>query len=75
MSDNKQQKNISKQYLELIKTYLNDRLFRVKQQNKYSKLIEVNAGVPLGCVLGPVLYLLNTSDILKLQQTAIGTCS
>jgi hypothetical protein len=50
-------------YFLLLKSYLNNRHFRVKVDNKYSDLLPVQAEVPQGSVLGPQLYLLYTSDL------------
>jgi hypothetical protein len=48
-------------YFVLLKSYLTNRHFRVKVDNEYSAL-PIHAGVPQGSVLGPLLYLLYTSD-------------
>jgi hypothetical protein len=50
-------------YSQLLKSYLTDRYFRVKQGEEYSELKLIKAGVPQGSVLGPVLYFVYTSDI------------
>lgn len=47
----------------ILESYLLDRFFRIKQGESYSTLSNVQAGVPQGSVLGPVLYLLYTSDM------------
>ena len=50
-------------YVNIIKSYLEDRYFQIKQEEAYSKLKKMNAGVSEGSVLGPLLYLLYTSDL------------
>ena len=46
----------------MFKSYVSDRLFRVRQGETYSDLKDIRAGVPQGSVLGPILYLLFTCD-------------
>ena len=58
---------------DLLKSYLTDRYFRVKQVEEYSKLKPIKAGVPQGSVLGPVLYLIYTSDIPQPAGTTVAT--
>jgi len=47
----------------ILRSYLEDRLFFVKEQEAMSKFYEVKAGVPQGSVLGPMLYSLYTADL------------
>jgi len=47
----------------ILKSYLSDRYFQVKLQEELTPLFPINAGVPQGSVLGPILYLLYTSDL------------
>jgi hypothetical protein len=61
------------QYTNILESYLSGRYFRVKQEESYSELKEIRAGVPQGSVLGPVLYLMYTSDLPELQNNTIAT--
>lgn len=61
------------QYCLLLESYLTERFFWVKQENAYSELKEIKAGVPQGSVLGPVLYLLYTSDLPTPPDNTIAT--
>ena len=64
---------LPKQYTEILESYLTERFFRIKQGDAYSELKEIKAGVPQGSVLGPVLYLLYTSDFPKLECSIVAT--
>jgi hypothetical protein len=55
------------EYSQILKSYLSERYIRVKQEDEYSG--PINAGVPQGSVLGPVLYLIYTSDIPQPEGT------
>jgi hypothetical protein len=58
---------------QILQSYITDRYFRIKQEEAYSELKEIKAGVPQGSVLGPVLYLLYTCDIPTLENDTIAT--
>jgi hypothetical protein len=45
---------LPKQYAQILKSYITERHFRIKQE-AYSDLKDIKAGVPQGSVLGPVL--------------------
>lgn len=64
---------LPKQYAEILESYLNKRFFRIKQEDSYSELKEIKAGVPQGSVLGPILYLLYTSDLPVLENNTVAT--
>lgn len=57
----------------LIKSYLSQRHFYVKHGEDRSKLHAIEAGVPQGSVMGPVLYLIYTSDLPTLDDVLVGT--
>ena len=49
---------------DLIKSYLGNRLQKVKLNNATSHLESVNVGVSQGTILGPLLFLLYINDLL-----------
>ena len=57
-------KILPKQFCEVIKSYLEERFFRIKYEDAFSELKEIKAGVPQGSILSPLLYLIFTSDLL-----------
>jgi hypothetical protein len=60
-------------YFNLFKSYLNDRQFRTAVNGVVSKIFPIKSGVPQGSILGPLFYLLYTSDIPTTAETTIGT--
>lgn len=54
-------------------SYLTNRSFQTKIGNDVSQIEQINAGVPQGSVLGPMLYLLFTSDLPTSNDTMIST--
>ena len=56
-------------FCQIIKSFLEDRYFRVRINQSYSELTPIKAGVPRGSVLGPTLYTLFTRDIPKDENT------
>lgn len=66
-------KLLPKSYSNFLKSYLENRSFRVRCEDSHSTIRSISAGVPQGSVLGPTLYLLYTADIPKCKDTKIAT--
>lgn len=60
-------------HYQILKSYLTDRYFTVKFQNKVTKPYPILAGVPQGSVLGLVLYQIYTSNIPTSDRTVTAT--
>ena len=60
-------------YYNLLKSYLQDRHFVVKFNNKTSSRFPIHSGVPQGSMLGPLLYTLYTSDLPTSRRTTLST--
>ncbi|KAH8281226.1 hypothetical protein KR044_013471, partial [Drosophila immigrans] len=50
-------------YYGLLRSYIEEREFKVNERDTYSNNYTMRAGVPQGSVLGPLLYSLYTADI------------
>lgn len=57
----------------ILKSYLQNRYFLVKEHEAMSELHEISSGVPQGSVLGPILYLLYTADLPMTRGTTMAT--
>lgn len=62
-------------YYLFLKSYVQNRKFYVKINNSESPIHDVNAGVPQGSVLGPILYSAYTSDMPIPTGPHITTCT
>lgn len=60
-------------YYKIIASYLHDRHFLVKFHEEQTTLTPITSGVPQGSVLGPIFYLLYTSDLPTHPRTKIST--
>jgi len=60
-------------YFNLLKSYLNERQFETKFNGETSSHFHIHSGVSQGSTLGPLLYVLYTSDLPTSRDTTLGT--
>jgi hypothetical protein len=65
----KTKKNLPHEYYKILKSYLDERFFQVKLKEAITNLRKIEAGVPQGSVLGPILYLIYTADLPTSEDT------
>lgn len=57
----------------ILKSFLSDRRYFVKVNDSSSLIYPIEAGVPQGSVLGPVLYTIFTSDMPVIENVVVAT--
>jgi len=60
-------------YYLILKSYLDNRTFKVRHNLEHSKQFPIAAGVPQGSDIAPFLYTIYTSDLPTSENTIIGT--
>jgi hypothetical protein len=60
-------------YYKLVELYLTDRLFQIIFKDEITTLRKIEAGIPQGRVLGPVLYFIYRSDLPTSDSSTTAT--
>jgi len=66
-------KILSIKYYNLLKSYLQERHYVTKYNNETSCSFQIHSGVPQESILGPLLYILYTSNLPTSRDTKMGT--
>jgi hypothetical protein len=69
----KSKRNLPSSYFNLLKSYLTESQFETKFNGETSSRFHSHSGVPQGSYVGPLLYIVYTSDLPTSRQTTLGT--
>jgi hypothetical protein len=62
-------KNLPHEHYKILKSYLDERFFKVKLKEVITNLRKIEAGVPQWSALVPVLYFIYTADLPTSEDT------
>jgi hypothetical protein len=64
---------VTDSYYRILRSFLENRYYNVRQGSTYSELHNIQAGVPQGAILSPFLYNVFTSDLPTIDSTITAT--